>query len=157
MISYNDRRAGLPHHNRDIVSEDMRISSIPPRKGTKDRSQCSNEADEVCHLLVDFFTLLTDRRSLRQIRRFFEHIRTAKPKVMAHVHGDSLTSPFPGAAKAHGIDMFLEMGSERILRTSSSAARVPIWTVSMGQAATRISLRHQGLKQSPPLSIVYDH
>jgi len=49
----HDRRAGLLITNRDIVSEDIEDFEYTPRKGTKDRSQLFNEADEVCHLLVD--------------------------------------------------------------------------------------------------------
>lgn len=45
------------------------------------------------------------------IRRFFEHIREAKPTVMATYNGDSFDFPFLKArATLHGIDMYKETG-----------------------------------------------
>jgi DNA polymerase epsilon subunit 1 len=48
------------------------------------------------------------------IRRWFEHIRDAKPTVMATYNGDSFDFPFVEArANIHGINMYAETGFMR--------------------------------------------
>ena len=43
--------------------------------------------------------------------KFFQHIQSAKPTVMATFNGDFFDFPFLcSRAKTHGIDMFLETG-----------------------------------------------
>lgn len=51
------------------------------------------------------------RSQAATIRRFFEHVREAKPTVIATYNGDSFDFPFLLArATAHGIDMYKETG-----------------------------------------------
>lgn len=53
----------------------------------------------------------TARSQAATIRRFFEHVREAKPTVIATYNGDSFDFPFLLArASAHGIDMYKETG-----------------------------------------------
>ncbi|KAG8816446.1 DNA polymerase epsilon catalytic subunit [Serendipita sp. 399] len=97
MISYMIDAQGYLIVNRDIVSEDIDDFEYTPKEGYEGPFTTFNEADEEA-----------------TIRRFFEHIQTAKPTVMATFNGDSFDFPFLAArAQVHGIDMFLETGFAR--------------------------------------------
>ncbi|KAF8518703.1 hypothetical protein BU17DRAFT_90783 [Hysterangium stoloniferum] len=94
MISYMVDGQGFLITNRDIVSEDIEDFEYTPKDGYEGPFTCFNEPDEAA-----------------VIRRFFEHVRTAKPTVMATFNGDFFDFPFLRArAEVHGIDMFLEIG-----------------------------------------------
>lgn len=94
MISYMIDAQGYLIINRDIVSEDIDDFEYTPKEGYEGPFTTFNEQDEEA-----------------TIRRFFEHIQTAKPTVMATFNGDAFDFPFLQArAEAHGIDMFLEIG-----------------------------------------------
>lgn len=94
MISYMIDGQGFLITNRDIVSEDIDDFEYTPKDGYEGPFTVFNEADEEA-----------------TIRRFFQHIQTAKPTVMATFNGDFFDFPFLYArAKVHGIDMYLETG-----------------------------------------------
>lgn len=97
MISYMIDGQGYLIINRDIISEDIDDFEYTPKEGYEGPFTTFNERDEEA-----------------TIRRFFEHIQSAKPTVMATFNGDSFDFPFLDArAKVHGIDMFLETGFAR--------------------------------------------
>jgi DNA polymerase epsilon subunit 1 len=94
MISYMIDGQGYLIVNRDIVSEDIDDFEYTPKEGYEGPFTTFNELDEEA-----------------TIRRFFEHIQTSKPTVMATFNGDMFDFPFLKArAEVHGIDMFLETG-----------------------------------------------
>ncbi|KAG8992881.1 DNA polymerase epsilon catalytic subunit, partial [Tulasnella sp. 427] len=94
MISYMIDGQGFLITNREIVSEDIEDFEYTPKPEYEGPFTIFNEPDEAA-----------------VIRRWFEHIREAKPTVMATFNGDSFDFPFVDArAKANGIDMFLEIG-----------------------------------------------
>lgn len=94
MISYMIDAQGYLIVNRDIVSEDIEDFEYTPKDGYEGPFTTFNEPDEEA-----------------TIRRFFEHIQSAKPTVMATFNGDSFDFPFLAArARVHGIDMYLETG-----------------------------------------------
>ncbi|KAF8331488.1 uncharacterized protein EI90DRAFT_3145642 [Cantharellus anzutake] len=94
MISYMIDGQGFLITNRDIVSEDIEDFDYTPKPEYEGPFTIFNEADEEGVL-----------------RRWFEHIREAKPTVMATFNGDLFDFPFVDArAKAHGMDMFAEIG-----------------------------------------------
>ncbi|KAG8844249.1 DNA polymerase epsilon catalytic subunit, partial [Serendipita sp. 411] len=94
MISYMVDGQGYLIVNRDIVSEDIDDFEYTPKEGYEGPFATFNEADEEA-----------------TIRRFFEHIQSAKPTVMATFNGDLFDFPFLAArAQVHGIDMYLETG-----------------------------------------------
>ncbi|KAG8956944.1 DNA polymerase epsilon catalytic subunit [Tulasnella sp. 419] len=97
MISYMIDGQGFLITNRDIVSEDIEDFEFTPKPEYEGPFTIFNEPDEAA-----------------MIRRWFEHIREAKPTVMATFNGDSFDFPFVEArAKANGIDMLLETGFAR--------------------------------------------
>ena len=94
MISYMIDGQGYLITNRDIVSEDIEDFEYTPKDGYEGPFTSFNEPDEEA-----------------TIRRFFEHIQSAKPTVIATFNGDSFDFPFLDArARVHGIDMYLETG-----------------------------------------------
>ncbi|KAG8951372.1 DNA polymerase epsilon catalytic subunit [Tulasnella sp. 424] len=94
MISYMIDGQGFLITNREIVSEDIEDFEYTPKPEYEGPFTIFNEADEAA-----------------LIRRWFEHIREAKPTVMATFNGDSFDFPFVDArAKANGLDMFQEIG-----------------------------------------------
>ncbi|KAG9043537.1 DNA polymerase epsilon catalytic subunit [Tulasnella sp. UAMH 9824] len=94
MISYMIDGQGFLITNREIVSEDIEDFEYTPKPEYEGPFTIFNEADEAA-----------------VIRRWFEHIREAKPTVMATFNGDSFDFPFVDArAKANGLDMFQEIG-----------------------------------------------
>ena len=94
MISYMVDGQGFLITNREIVSEDIEDFEYTP----KDEYQGP-------------FTIFNEKDEEATIRRFFEHIQTAKPTVMATFNGDLFDFPFLYArAAVHGIDMFTETG-----------------------------------------------
>jgi DNA polymerase epsilon subunit 1 len=94
MISYMIDGQGYLIVNRDIISEDIDDFEYTPKEGYEGPFTTFNERDEEA-----------------TIRRWFEHIQSVKPTVMATFNGDSFDFPFVAArAKVHGIDMFLETG-----------------------------------------------
>ncbi|KAF8586771.1 DUF1744-domain-containing protein [Ramaria rubella] len=94
MISYMIDGQGFLITNREIVSEDIEDFEYTPKDGYDGPFTIFNEPDEPS-----------------TIRRFFEHIRSAKPTVMATFNGDFFDFPFLKArSDVHGIDMFLETG-----------------------------------------------
>ncbi|TDL20354.1 DUF1744-domain-containing protein [Rickenella mellea] len=94
MISYMVDGQGFLITNREIVSEDIDDFEYTPKEGYEGPFTVFNEADEAATIM-----------------RFFQHIQTAKPTVMATFNGDFFDFPFLCArAKVHGIDMFVETG-----------------------------------------------
>ncbi|KIJ49176.1 hypothetical protein M422DRAFT_28152 [Sphaerobolus stellatus SS14] len=94
MISYMIDGQGYLITNREIVSEDIEDFEYTPKEGYEGPFTVFNEKDEVATL-----------------RRFFEHVKAAKPTVMATFNGDFFDFPFLKArSEIHGIDMFLEIG-----------------------------------------------
>ena len=111
MISYMVDGQGFLITNRDIVSEDIEDFEYTPKEGYEGPFIIFNEADEVSLYYCSPFTVIETPFQPATIRRFFEHIRTAKPTIMATFNGDFFDFPFLRArAEAHGIDMFLETG-----------------------------------------------
>ncbi|ORY88326.1 DNA polymerase epsilon catalytic subunit A [Leucosporidium creatinivorum] len=94
MISYMIDAQGFLITNREIVSADIEDFEYTPKPEYDGPFTIFNEADEAA-----------------TIRRFFEHVREAKPTVIATYNGDSFDFPFLLArASAHGIDMYKETG-----------------------------------------------
>jgi DNA polymerase epsilon subunit 1 len=94
MISYMIDGQGFLITNREIVSEDIEDFEYTPKPGYEGPFTIFNEPDEEA-----------------VIRRWFAHIQSARPTVMATFNGDFFDFPFVCArAKLHGIDMFLEIG-----------------------------------------------
>ncbi|EJT99609.1 DNA/RNA polymerase [Dacryopinax primogenitus] len=94
MISYMIDGQGFLITNREIVSEDIDDFEYTPKEGFEGPFTVYNEKDEEA-----------------LIRRFFTHIQSAKPTVIATYNGDSFDFPFVQArAQHHGIDMLTEIG-----------------------------------------------
>ncbi|KAL7418809.1 DNA polymerase epsilon catalytic subunit [Cryptotrichosporon argae] len=94
MISYMIDGQGYLITNREIVGEDIDDFEYTPKAEYEGEFTVFNEPDES-----------------GLIRRWFEHIRDAKPTVMATYNGDSFDFPFVDArAKIHGISMYNEIG-----------------------------------------------
>ncbi|KAH7103004.1 DUF1744-domain-containing protein [Auriculariales sp. MPI-PUGE-AT-0066] len=94
MISYMVDGKGYLITNREIVSEDIEDFEYTPKDGYEGQFSVFNAPDEKA-----------------TISHFFEHIRQAKPTVMATFNGDFFDFPFLCArAKVHDIDMYLETG-----------------------------------------------
>ncbi|ORY22632.1 hypothetical protein BCR39DRAFT_551237 [Naematelia encephala] len=94
MISYMIDGQGYLITNREIVSEDIDDFEYTPKEEYPGEFTVFNEADEPA-----------------LIRRWFEHIREAKPTVIATYNGDSFDFPFVDVrAKIHGISMYDEIG-----------------------------------------------
>ncbi|GAA97490.1 uncharacterized protein L969DRAFT_83792 [Mixia osmundae IAM 14324] len=94
MISYMIDGQGFLITNREIVSEDIDDFEYTPKAEYEGPFMVFNEADESALLA-----------------RFFEHVREAKPTVIATYNGDSFDWPFVcNRAAARGIDMYREIG-----------------------------------------------
>ena len=97
MISYMIDGQGYLITNREIVGEDIEDFDYTPKEGYEGPFSIYNEPDEEA-----------------LIRRFFSHFQEVKPTVMATFNGDFFDFPFINArAKAHGIDMYLEIGFQK--------------------------------------------
>ncbi|WVR03512.1 DNA polymerase epsilon catalytic subunit A [Kwoniella sp. DSM 27419] len=94
MISYMIDGQGYLITNREIVGEDIDDFEYTPKEEYPGEFTVFNEPDEPA-----------------LIRRWFEHIREARPTVMATYNGDSFDFPFVDIrAKIHGISMYEEIG-----------------------------------------------
>ncbi|KAI8349205.1 hypothetical protein EDC96DRAFT_308837 [Choanephora cucurbitarum] len=97
MISYMIDGRGYLITNREIVSQDIEDFDYTPKPEFEGPFTIFNEEDEEAVL-----------------RRFFEHIQEARPTIFVTYNGDFFDWPFvEGRAKAHGIDMFQEIGVYR--------------------------------------------
>lgn len=94
MISYMIDGQGFLITNREIVSEDINDFEYTPKPEYNGPFIIFNEPNE---------------RAV--IERFFEHIKIAKPTVIATYNGDFFDWPFVEArASVQGIDMYMEIG-----------------------------------------------
>jgi DNA polymerase epsilon subunit 1 len=94
MISYMIDGQGFLITNRSIVSEDIDDFEYTPKPG-----------------LDGPFTIFNEPNEEALIQRWFSHIQSSRPTVIATFNGDFFDFPFVCArAKLHGIDMFLETG-----------------------------------------------
>ncbi|KAJ2836120.1 DNA polymerase epsilon catalytic subunit [Coemansia sp. 'formosensis'] len=94
MISYMIDAQGYLITNREVVSEDIEDFDYTPTAEFLGPFVIFNEPDEAA-----------------VIRRFFAHIREARPTVLATYNGDSFDWPFVDTRAAHhGIDMKAEVG-----------------------------------------------
>ncbi|KAL8972815.1 MAG: hypothetical protein Q9183_000342 [Haloplaca sp. 2 TL-2023] len=94
MISYMIDGQGFLITNREIVSEDIADFDYTPKPEYNGPFLVFNEPDEKA-----------------VIERFFEHIKEAKPTVIASYNGDFFDWPFVEArASVCGIDMYHEIG-----------------------------------------------
>lgn len=94
MISYMIDGQGFLITNRDIVSEDIADFDYTPKAEYEGPFLVFNEPDE-----------------RRVLERFFEHIKEARPTVIATYNGDFFDWPFVEArASVLGIDMYREIG-----------------------------------------------
>ncbi|KAI9804136.1 MAG: DNA polymerase epsilon catalytic subunit [Sarcosagium campestre] len=94
MISYMIDGEGVLITNREIVSEDIADFEYTPKPDFHGPFIVHNEKDERAVL-----------------ERFFGHIKTAKPTVIATYNGDFFDWPFVEArASVVGIDMYQEIG-----------------------------------------------
>ncbi|CEP06775.1 hypothetical protein [Parasitella parasitica] len=94
MISYMIDGRGYLITNREIISQDIDDFDYTPKPEFEGPFIIFNEDDEEALL-----------------RRFFEHIQQTKPAIFVTYNGDFFDWPFvEGRAKAHGIDMYQEIG-----------------------------------------------
>lgn len=94
MISYMIDGEGFLITNREIISEDIDDFEYTPKPEYPGQFTIFNELDEK-HLLM----------------RFFEHIRDARPTVIATFNGDFFDWPFvENRTNFHDMDMFDEIG-----------------------------------------------
>lgn len=94
MISYMIDGQGFLITNREIVSEDINDFEYTPKPEYNGPFIIFNEPNERAVL-----------------ERFFEHIKIAKPTVIATYNGDFFDWPFVEArASVQGIDMYMEIG-----------------------------------------------
>ncbi|KAI8587396.1 hypothetical protein BDZ88DRAFT_240684 [Geranomyces variabilis] len=94
MISYMIDGQGFLITNREIVSEDIQDFEYTPKPEYEGPFTIFNEDDEEA-----------------LIRRFFEHIQSARPTVCVTYNGDFFDWPFVDKrAELHGIDMKKEIG-----------------------------------------------
>ncbi|ROT37963.1 DNA polymerase epsilon catalytic subunit A [Sodiomyces alkalinus F11] len=94
MISYMIDGQGFLITNREIVSEDIADFDYTPKPEYPGSFMIFNEPDEKM-----------------VIERFFEHIKEARPTVIATYNGDFFDWPFVEArASVNGIDMYQEIG-----------------------------------------------
>ncbi|KAJ1721294.1 DNA polymerase epsilon catalytic subunit [Coemansia erecta] len=97
MISYMVDGQGYLITNRDVVSQDIEDFEYTPTAEFPGPFAVFNEADEAAVL-----------------RRFFAHVRSARPTVVATYNGDSFDWPFVDArARHHGMDLRAETGWAR--------------------------------------------
>lgn len=94
MISYMIDGQGFLITNREIVSEDISDFEYTPKPEYSGPFMIFNEPDERAVL-----------------ERFFQHVKEAKPTVIATYNGDFFDWPFVEArASVLGIDMYTEIG-----------------------------------------------
>ena len=94
MISYMIDGQGFLITNREIVSEDIHDFEYTPKPEYNGPFVIFNEPNE---------------RGV--LERFFEHVKIAKPTVIATYNGDFFDWPFVEArASVNGIDMYTEIG-----------------------------------------------
>ncbi|KAK6456843.1 DNA-directed DNA polymerase epsilon, catalytic subunit A [Scheffersomyces xylosifermentans] len=94
MISYMIDGEGFLITNREIISEDIQDFEYTPRPEYPGMFTIFNEPDEK-HVLM----------------RFYEHIRDARPTVIATFNGDFFDWPFvENRTRFHDMDMFDEIG-----------------------------------------------
>ncbi|KAG2736113.1 hypothetical protein G9P44_000203 [Scheffersomyces stipitis] len=94
MISYMIDGDGFLITNREIISEDIEDFEYTPKPEYPGMFTIFNEPDEK-HVLM----------------RFYEHIREAKPTVIATFNGDFFDWPFvENRTRFHDMDMFDEIG-----------------------------------------------
>ncbi|EGV61700.1 DNA polymerase epsilon catalytic subunit [Yamadazyma tenuis] len=94
MISYMIDGEGFLITNREIISEDIEDFEYTPKPEYPGVFTIFNEPDEKSLLL-----------------RFFEHIRDARPTVIATFNGDFFDWPFVETrSRFHDLDMFDEIG-----------------------------------------------
>ncbi|PLW15756.1 hypothetical protein PCANC_13456 [Puccinia coronata f. sp. avenae] len=94
MISYMIDGQGFLITNREIVADDISDFDYSPKPEYEGQ-----------------FTIFNEENEVALIRRWFDHIRDARPTVMATYNGDSFDFPFVHArAAVHGLDMFKEIG-----------------------------------------------
>ncbi|KAJ5749780.1 DNA polymerase epsilon catalytic subunit A [Penicillium manginii] len=94
MISYMIDGQGFLITNREIVSEDINDFEYTPKPEYSGPFIIFNEPNE---------------RGV--LERFFEHIKIAKPTVIATYNGDFFDWPFVEArSSVNGIDMYMEIG-----------------------------------------------
>jgi DNA polymerase epsilon subunit 1 len=94
MISYMVDGDGFLITNREIISEDIEDFEYTPKPEYPGLFTVFNEPDEK-----------------RTLQKFFEHIRDAKPTIIATFNGDFFDWPFVEArASVHGLDMYDEIG-----------------------------------------------
>ncbi|KAJ2782430.1 DNA polymerase epsilon catalytic subunit [Coemansia interrupta] len=94
MISYMVDGQGYLITNRDVVSQDIEDFEYTPTAEFPGPFTVFNEPDEAAVL-----------------RRFFAHVRSARPTVVATYNGDSFDWPFVDArARHHGLDLRAETG-----------------------------------------------
>lgn len=94
MISYMIDGEGFLITNREIISEDIEDFEYTPKPEYPGIFTIFNEDDEKGVLI-----------------RFFEHIRDARPTVIATFNGDFFDWPFVEArSRFHDLDMFEEIG-----------------------------------------------
>lgn len=94
MISYMIDGQGFLITNREVISEDIDDFEYTPKDEYEGPFVIFNEPNEVSLL-----------------RRFFDHVREARPTVIATYNGDSFDFPFVQTrARIHGLDMEQEIG-----------------------------------------------
>ena len=93
MISYMIDGQGFLITNREIVSEDIEDFEYTPKEGYEGPFTVFNERDEV-RISWLIIILSFNIYQAATIRRFFEHVKTAKPTVMATFNGDFFDFPF---------------------------------------------------------------
>ncbi|KAH9443000.1 hypothetical protein Pst134EB_027350 [Puccinia striiformis f. sp. tritici] len=94
MISYMIDGQGFLITNREIVADDIADFDYTPKPEYEGQ-----------------FTIFNEENEMALIRRWFDHIRDARPTVMATYNGDAFDFPFVYARAAiHGLDMFKEIG-----------------------------------------------
>ena len=97
MISYMIDGQGFLITNREVVSEDIADFEYTPRPEYPGPFMIFNEADEKALL-----------------ERFFNHVKEARPTVIATYNGDFFDWPYVEArASVNGIDMYHEIGWRR--------------------------------------------
>ncbi|KAG7753385.1 hypothetical protein KL911_002778 [Ogataea haglerorum] len=94
MISYMIDGEGYLITNREIISEDIEDFEYTPKPE-----------------YPGYFAIFNEPSERHVIQRFFEHVRDARPTVIATFNGDFFDWPFVEARAAyHDIDMYKEIG-----------------------------------------------
>ena len=123
MISYMIDGEGFLITNREIISEDIEDFEYTPKPEYPGLFTIFNEQDEK-HVLM----------------RFFEHIRDARPTVIATFNGDFFDWPFvENRARFHDLDM--KLGLPKIMKANINQSTVSIWIVLDGLKETLTYLK----------------